>query len=98
MRRLFQFIWVNLLFRGIIMDITTAVRYRILELRQQKGITVINKLGTICGITQSTLKNIASGRNGATVLTLKKICDGLEIDIIEFFNSDLFKNLEPEIK
>ena len=79
------------------MDITTAVRDRIFELCKEQKIT-INKLGTICGITQSTLKNIISGRNGATVITLKKICDGLGININEFFNVDLFKNLEQEIK
>ena len=79
------------------MDITTAVRARIIELCKERKIT-INKLGTICGITQSTLKNIISGRNGATVITIKKICDGLEIDINEFFNSDLFIDLEQEIK
>lgn len=79
------------------MDITTAVRIRISELCQARNIT-INKLGTICGVTQSTIKNIMYGRNGATVSTIKKLCDGLEIDIIEFFNTDLFKDLEQEIK
>ena len=79
------------------MNITIAVKERIIDLCKKQKIT-INKLGTICGITQSTLKNIVSGRNGATVITLKKICDGLEIDINEFFNSDLFKDLEQEIK
>ena len=79
------------------MDITTAVRERIFELCEKRNIT-INKLGTICGVTQSTLKNIMSGRNGATIITLKKICDGLEIDVIEFFDMNLFKNLEQEIK
>jgi len=79
------------------MNITTAVRERILSLCQERDITV-NKLGTICGITQSTLKNITSGRNGASVLTVKKICDGLEFDIAEFFSSDLFQSLEQEIK
>ena len=79
------------------MDITTAVRIRISELCKDRKLT-INKLGTVCGITQSTIKNIMSGRNGATVTTLKKLCDGLEIDIIEFFNTDLFRNLEQEIK
>ena len=73
-----------------IMDMTTAVRYRIIELCKNRGVTV-NKLSAICGISQSTLNNIISGRNGTTILTLKKICDGLEIDNIEFFNSDLFK-------
>ena len=79
------------------MDIATAIGERILSLCQERNITV-NKLGTICGITQSTLKNITSGRNGASILTVKKICDGLEFDIAEFFNSDLFQNLEQEIK
>ena len=79
------------------MDITTAVRKRILALCQERKITT-NKLGTICGITQSTLKNIMSGRNGATLITLKKICDGLEISIVEFFNADDFLALEQEIR
>jgi len=79
------------------MDMTTAVRDRIWTLCQERKIT-INKLGTICGITQSTLKNIMAGRNGATVITLKKICDGLEISIVEFFNTDTFLTLEQEIR
>lgn len=80
------------------MNIGEAVRLRILELCRQKGITV-NKLSYICGITQSTLNNIVSGRNNTTtVSTVKKICDGLEITIIDFFSSDLFNDLEQEIK
>lgn len=80
------------------MNIGDATRLRIIELCKQKGITV-NKLSTLCGITQSTLNNIISGRNkGTTISTIKKICDGLEIDIREFFNSKLFDNLEQEIK
>lgn len=79
------------------MNIGEATRLRIIQLCNQKGIT-INKLSTICGITQSTLNNIVSGRNkSATVSTVKKICDGLEIDIQEFFNSELFEKLEQEI-
>lgn len=80
------------------MDIGEAVRLRILELCQINHLTV-NKLATISGITQSTLNNIVSGRNkSATVSTIKKICDGLEISIIQFFQSILFENLEQEIK
>ena len=80
------------------MNIGEAVKLRILNLCQEKGIT-INKLATISGITQSTINNIVSGRNNSTtVSTIKKICDGLEITIIEFFNSELFENLEQEIK
>ncbi len=80
------------------MTIKTAVQNRILELCNDRGIT-INKLATTCGITQSTLNNIISGRNNSVTLsTLKKICDGLEITIKDFFNSPLFDNLEQEIK
>lgn len=79
------------------MDIKEAVKIRIIELCKLHDISV-NKLGTICGITQSTLKNITSGRNNATVLTVKKICDGLNMNIDEFFSTDIFRNLEQEIK
>lgn len=80
------------------LTIGEAVRIRILELCREKHITV-NKLSTICGITQSTLNNITSGRNNSTtVSTVKKICDGLEITIQDFFNSEHFTELEQEIK
>ena len=80
------------------MDIGEAVKLRILELCKSKNITV-NKLAIICGITQSTLNNIISGRNNSTtVSTIKKICDGLEMQIEDFFACDLFRNLEQEIK
>lgn len=80
------------------MRISEATRLRILELCSQNHIT-LNKLSTICGITQSTLNNIISGRNATTtVSTIKKICDGLEITILDFFASPLFENLEQEIK
>jgi len=78
------------------MGITEAVRERIVELCRERKIT-INKLGTICGITQSTLKNVVAGRNGLTVITLKKICDGLDMSIVEFFDTEAFRALEQEI-
>lgn len=80
------------------MTINKAVIFRILELCRQRDIT-LNKLATICGITQSTLNNIVSGRNNSTtVSTIQKICDGLEITILDFFTSPLFENLEQEIR
>lgn len=80
------------------MNIGEAVRLRILELCSQHNITV-NKLSTLCGITQSTLNNIVSGRNNSTtVSTVKKICDGLELSVTDFFVSPLFEDLEQEIK
>ena len=80
------------------MRVGEAVRARIIELCKTHNIT-LNKLSNICGITQSTLNNIISGRNATTtVSTIQKICDGLEIAILDFFTSPFFENLEQEIK
>lgn len=81
-----------------IMTIGEACKIRILDLCQMNGIT-INKLSIISGVTQSTLNNIVSGRNrSVTVSTLKKLCDGLEISITDFFTDKIFEKLEQEIK
>lgn len=80
------------------MTVGEAVRLRILQLCQERGISV-NKLSSISGVTQSTVNNIVSGRNNsATVSTVKKLCDGLGITIDEFFHCALFSGLEQEIK
>lgn len=79
-------------------DTQTAVRSRIFELCAQRKIT-INRLATISGVTQSTLNNIVSGRNNsATVSTIKKLCDGLDISLREFFDTPAFDDLEQEIR
>lgn len=80
------------------MDIGNAVKERILELCAERNIT-INKLSTISGVTQSTVNNIISGRNNSTTIaTIKKLCDGLDMTITDFFDDDIFKSLEQEIK
>ena len=80
------------------MTIGEACRIRIEQLCSERNIT-LNKLAIISGITQSTLNNIISGRNKSTTIsTIKKICDGIEISIIEFFTSPLFVDLEQEIR
>ena len=80
------------------MTIGEAVKLRILELCTQRNISV-NKLSDMSGVTQSTLNNIVSGRNkSTTVSTVKKLCDGLDITVEEFFASELFRDLEQEVK
>ena len=80
------------------MNIGEAVKERILELCSERNISV-NKLSTLSGVTQSTVNNIVSGRNNSTTIaTIKKLCDGLDISIVEFFSSDIFNHLEQEIK
>ena len=80
------------------MNIGEAVKERILELCREKSIS-INKLSIMSGVTQSTVNNIVSGRNrSTTIATIKKLFDGLDITIHELFNSELFSELEQEIK
>lgn len=80
------------------MNIGAAVKERILELCQERSIS-INKLSSMSGVTQSTVNNIISGRNHSTTIsTIKKLCDGLGITVEEFFQSELFQDLEQEIK
>lgn len=80
------------------MNIGEATKLRILELCKENEITV-NKLATVSGITQSTLSNIVGGRNNSTTIsTIKKLCDGLDISICDFFQSKLFEDLDQEVK
>jgi transcriptional regulator with XRE-family HTH domain len=78
------------------MYIGEAVKERIIELCRERDIS-INKLCSLSGVTQSTVNNIVSGRNNSTTIsTIKKLCDGLDISIQDFFNSKLFTDLEQE--
>jgi transcriptional regulator with XRE-family HTH domain len=80
------------------MNISQAVIKRIEELCKEKNLT-INALSNISGVTQSTVNDIVKGTTyNAGIVTIKKLCDGLGISIRDFFNSDLFTNLEQEIK
>lgn len=80
------------------MKISEAVAGRIIELCGERNITV-NKLCTFSAITQSTVNDIVNHRaKNIGIVTIKKICDGLDISIIEFFNSEIFVDLEQEIQ
>jgi transcriptional regulator with XRE-family HTH domain len=80
------------------MGIYEAVVKRLKSLCAENNITP-NGLGYISGVPQSTIKSIMNGESqNPGIVTIKKLCDGFDISIIEFFNSPLFDNLEQEIK
>ena len=80
------------------MTVGTAVKERILQLCEERALSV-NMLCTISGVTQSTVNNLVNGRNRSiTVATLKKLCDGFEITLGEFFSTPEFDALEQEIR
>ena len=79
------------------MSISNAVAERILQLCKDKNITV-NKLATLSAVTQSTVNDIVNMKSkNIGIVTLKKLCDGLQISITEFFDDDMLRNLEQEI-
>ncbi len=72
------------------MYLSNAIRQRIYELCNERNIS-INKLCIMSGITQSTLANINARPNtNLTVLTIMRICRGLNISLKDFFNSSIF--------
>lgn len=75
-----------------------AVVKKIRSLCQDQHIS-INRLAYISGISPSTVKNIMYGNSTNTgVVTIAKICNGLEISIQDFFNDEMFYGLEQEIE
>lgn len=80
------------------MKVQDAVVRRIRELCKERKITP-NALSYMAGVPQSTIKSITNGESLNTgIVTIKKICDGFDISITEFFNTDYFTDLEQELK
>jgi transcriptional regulator with XRE-family HTH domain len=80
------------------MNITQAVAARIRQLCEQRAITP-NALSYIAAVPQSTVKSILNGESANPgIATIKKLCDGLDITMHEFFDSPLFAELEQEIR
>lgn len=82
----------------IYMGICEFTVNRIYELCRERKITP-NALSYMCGISQSTIKSILNGESkNPGIVTLKKICDGLDITIMEFFDTPEYQKLEQELK
>ena len=79
------------------MNITEAVRKRLDELCYEKGLNYC-RLATISGVPYTTVKSIFYNQSqNPGISTIKKLCDGLEISVTDFFDTDYFRNLEQEI-
>lgn len=75
-----------------------AIANRILQLCNERNIA-INELANISGVSPSTVYSILNEKSqNPGAITLKKLCDGLEITLGEFFSTPDFDALEQEIK
>lgn len=80
------------------MQTIDAVKTRILRLCDERNMS-INKLATECALPPSSIKNILYGKScNPKLLTIKMICDGLDITLAEFFSTPEFDSLEQEIR
>ena len=80
------------------MNAKEAVAKRILELCKDRGIAV-NALANSAGVSPSTIYSMLNEKSkNPGVVSLQIICDGLNITLRQFFDSELFEHLEQEIK
>jgi len=75
-----------------------AVKTRLMRLLEEKRMA-IHKLATESAVPPSTIKNILYGKSvNPGIVTIKMLCDGLGITLVEFFDSEEFHELEQEIE
>ena len=80
------------------MSVKDAVAQRIKGLCAERGI-IPNSLANISGVTPSTVYSLLDpSRREISVSTVKKLCDGLDITLGEFFSAPEFDELEQELK
>ena len=80
------------------MNAKEAVARRIQELCVQRGLA-INALANLCGVPPSTIYSMLNAKSqNPGIISIQKVCDGLEISIREFFDDPLFENLDPIVQ
>ena len=80
------------------MNTRETVAQRIRQLCREHGITP-NGLSNIAAVPQATIKSILNGESqNPGIVTIKKLCDGFEITLGEFFSTPEFDSLEQEIR
>ncbi len=80
------------------MDTKEAVANRIRELCKERNLTP-NGLSNLAGVPQATVKSILNFESkNPGIVTIKKLCDGLELTLGEFFTTEEFNTLEQEIR
>ena len=80
------------------MSVKDAVAYRFQELCQERGIR-FNELAVRSGVTPSTVYSMMDARRRElSINVIKKLCDGLDLSLGEFFSAEVFDALDQEIQ
>lgn len=80
------------------MTVKEAVVARFIEIMRERNIRP-NELANLSGITPSTVYSMLDARRKElSINVIKKLCDGLEMTLGEFFSAPIFDELEQEIR
>ncbi len=80
------------------MNTKEAIATRILELCEQRNLA-INALANVSGVSPSTVYSMLNEKSlNPGIVSLKKLCDGLDISLRDFFDSPIFDDIEQEIQ
>jgi len=80
----------------MLMNISEAIAKKITKICNERNIS-INKLASLSCLTQSTVQHLLDNRSkNPKLLTIVRICDGLGITLKEFFDDNLFSNINRE--
>ncbi len=83
---------------GSAVDAKEAVARRIQALHLERGLAV-NALANLCGVPPSAIYSMLNSKSkNPGIISMQKLCDGLEISVREFFNNPLFEDLGPVIQ
>lgn len=75
-----------------------AIVVRFIQLCDERNISY-TELARLAGVTPSTVYSMLQPeRRDISAVTVKKLCDGIELSLVDFFNCDLFSELPPEIE
>ena len=80
------------------MGVKDAVTARFESICRERSMT-INELASRSGVTPSSVYSMLDpSRRNISIVLIKKLCDGLDLPLNQFFDSAEFDELEQEIQ
>ena len=80
------------------MQVKEAIVLRFQQICRERNIAY-NDLARRAGVSPSTVYSMMDdGRRDLSVITVKKLCDGLDMGLAEFLDAAIFDHLDQEIK
>ena len=75
------------------MELSEALKIRTKKLIEKNNLNA-HKLALMCGIDRTTINKFLSDDYNISIKTITLICQSLNIELKDFFDDDIFKNVE----